>query len=123
MKTILLTLLLAFSLVSATTAAQASWRPTSDADCANMSTQVNLCYLACAKQRPLGVGLILLLEVYDTPMVLKAITLRAQNAICAGWAYDGGACRTINVLLQRFCRPTDPSTGYWVLKPIYRTRS
>ena len=46
---------------------------------------------------------------------------RAQNAICAGWAYDGGACRTINTVLMRFCRP-DPSTGYWALKPIYRER-
>ena len=122
MKTILLTLVIAFPLVFANTTAQASWRPTSNADCANMSTQVNLCYLACVKQRPLGVGLMLLLDVASDPvMIQKSITLRAQNAICAGWAYDGGACRTINTVLMRFCRP-DPSTGYWALKPIYRER-
>jgi len=84
------------------------------------------CYLACARERPLdGEGTLgLALQLVSTPpeMMHKAGLLWAQNAICAGWADKGGACRSINVLLQRFCRP-DPSSGYWALKPIYRNRS
>lgn len=121
MKTIFLTLLLVFPVVFSTTPARALTLA-SDGDCYWLNERVSACYVSCAfnptyQTHRIGWGSQIFRVIGD--VILTARTLRARNEICPGFAYDGGACRPINVLLQRFCR-VDPSTHSWVLKPIYR---
>ena len=105
MRTIALTALFAFTLILSTTTARALIFPSSDDDCVTLNGRVDLCYLECARQRPLPQDFWSRVFAWtDSAMRQKAARLRAHYATCPGGGWDGNSCLTLRTVLERFCR-------------------